>query len=189
MKLLLSQRILCTPYNHTPCQSHICRVLQHVCLAVTCHLHFWQNDQDLSCYCNTMGDTEIRVSTERWPWRRKLSCHSCPDPNLQPFNRESSALITELSLLPIFVPYTLMLQSFPCSVLFIRHMHAQTPMLQPLNPCFCTFSDFSPNLDQSPLSHQPIYDGGKAPPPNSELLTNMAFALLLLNVHGGEMAY
>ena len=26
-------------------QSHIHRV--HVCLAVTCHLHFWQNDQDL----------------------------------------------------------------------------------------------------------------------------------------------
>ena len=24
---------------------HICMV--HVCLAVTCHLHFWQNDQDL----------------------------------------------------------------------------------------------------------------------------------------------
>ena len=67
MKLLLSQRIMCTPYNYTPCQSHICRVLQHVCLAVTCHLHFWQNDQALSCYCNTMGDTEIRVSTESWP--------------------------------------------------------------------------------------------------------------------------
>ena len=35
--------------HHTTChhfmQSHICRV--HVCLAVTCHLHFWQNDQDL----------------------------------------------------------------------------------------------------------------------------------------------
>ena len=28
-------------------QSHIGRV--YVCLAVTCHLHFWQNDQDLLC--------------------------------------------------------------------------------------------------------------------------------------------
>ena len=45
MKLLPSQHILCTPYNHAPChfmQSHIHKV--HTCLAVTCHLHFWQND-------------------------------------------------------------------------------------------------------------------------------------------------
>ena len=35
-KLLPSQRVQCTPY------SHIHKV--HVCLAVTCQLHFWQND-------------------------------------------------------------------------------------------------------------------------------------------------
>ena len=43
-----SWRILCTPYNHAPChfmQSHIRKV--YVCLAVTCHLHFWQNDRGL----------------------------------------------------------------------------------------------------------------------------------------------
>ena len=48
MKLLPSQRVLCTPYNHAPChfmQSHIPKV--YACLAVTCHLHFWQNDQCL----------------------------------------------------------------------------------------------------------------------------------------------
>ena len=48
MNLLPSQCILCTPYNHAPChfmQSHIRKV--YVCLAVTCHLHFWQNDRDL----------------------------------------------------------------------------------------------------------------------------------------------
>ena len=48
MKLLPSQCILCTPYNHAPCclmQSHICKV--YACLAATCHLHFWQNDWDL----------------------------------------------------------------------------------------------------------------------------------------------
>ena len=48
MKLLLSQHILCTTYNHAPChfmQSHIHTV--HAYLAVTCHLHFRQNDQDL----------------------------------------------------------------------------------------------------------------------------------------------
>ena len=41
-------QILCMPYNHAPChfmQSHIRKV--YACLAVTCHLHFWQNDQDL----------------------------------------------------------------------------------------------------------------------------------------------
>ena len=50
VKLLPSRRVLCAPYNHAPChlmQSHIRRVW--TCLAVTCHLHFWQNDQDLLC--------------------------------------------------------------------------------------------------------------------------------------------
>ena len=35
-------------YTIQPChimQSHICKV--YACLAVTCHLHFWQNDRDL----------------------------------------------------------------------------------------------------------------------------------------------
>ena len=41
-------QFLCTPYNHAPChfmQSHIRK--ECACLAVTCHLHFWQNDRDL----------------------------------------------------------------------------------------------------------------------------------------------
>ena len=44
----VSAQVLSTPYNHAPCyfmQSHTCKV--HACLAVTCHLHFWQNDRDL----------------------------------------------------------------------------------------------------------------------------------------------
>ena len=48
MNLLPSRRVLCTPYNHAPChfmQSHMCKV--YACLAVTCHLHFWQDDRDL----------------------------------------------------------------------------------------------------------------------------------------------
>ena len=49
MKPLPSRRVLCTPYNdHAPChfmQSHIRKV--YTCLAVTCHLHFWQNDRHL----------------------------------------------------------------------------------------------------------------------------------------------
>ena len=45
---VVSAQVLCTPYNHAPChfkQSHIRKV--YACLAVTCHLHFWQNDRDL----------------------------------------------------------------------------------------------------------------------------------------------
>ena len=41
-------QVLCTPYNHAPChfmQSHIRKL--YACWAVTCHLHFWQNDWDL----------------------------------------------------------------------------------------------------------------------------------------------
>ena len=48
MKLLPYRRVLCTPYNYAPChftQSHIREV--HACLAVTCHLHLWQNDRGL----------------------------------------------------------------------------------------------------------------------------------------------
>ena len=44
----VSARILCTPYNHAPShfmQNRIRKV--YVCLAVTCHLHFWQTDLDL----------------------------------------------------------------------------------------------------------------------------------------------
>ena len=44
----ISAQVLCTPYNHAPChfmQSHIRKV--YACLAVTCHLSFWQNDRDL----------------------------------------------------------------------------------------------------------------------------------------------
>ena len=44
----VSEQVLCTPYNHAPChfmQSHIHKV--YACSAVTCHLHFWQNDRDL----------------------------------------------------------------------------------------------------------------------------------------------
>ena len=47
---LPSRRVQCTSYNHAPyhfMQSHIRKV--HACLAVTCHLHFWQDDQDLLC--------------------------------------------------------------------------------------------------------------------------------------------
>ena len=93
--------VLCTPYNHAPChfmQSHMRKV--YACLAVACYLHFWQNDRDLlhvTAVTRGGADTEIRVSTESWPWRRKFSRRSCRDSNPRLFNLESGALTTELS--------------------------------------------------------------------------------------------
>ena len=80
-------------------KSHIRKVYAY--LAVTCHLHFlaeWPGF--FTCYCGNTGggtDTEIRVSTESRPWRRKFSRRSSRDSNPRPFNHESGALTTELS--------------------------------------------------------------------------------------------
>ena len=97
-----SRRVLCTPYNHAPChfmQSHIRKV--SACLAVTCHLRLWQNDRGLlRATAVTRGWTEIRVSTESWPWRRKFSRRSSRDSNPRPFDHEFGPLTTELSPLP-----------------------------------------------------------------------------------------
>ena len=43
-------------------QSHIRKV--YVCLAVTCHLYFWQKEQDLLCakYCGNTGVEQILKS-------------------------------------------------------------------------------------------------------------------------------
>ena len=84
-------------------KSHIRKV--YACLAVTCHLHFWQNDRDfLRATVVTRGWNgyrKIRVSTESRPWRRKFSRRSSRDSNPRPFNHESGALTTELSPPPI----------------------------------------------------------------------------------------
>ena len=68
-------------------QSHIGRM--YSCLAVTCHLHFWQNDRGLlRATCGNTGVERILkwVSTESWPWRRKFSCCSCQESNPWPFH-------------------------------------------------------------------------------------------------------
>ena len=60
-------QVLCTPYNHAPChfmQSHIRK--ECACLAVTCHLHFWQNDRDL---------LRATALTRRWNGYRNKSQH------------------------------------------------------------------------------------------------------------------
>ena len=66
-KLLPSRRVLCTPYNHAPwhfMQSHIRKV--YACLAVTCHLRFWQNDRGL---------LRATVVTRGWNGYRNKSQH------------------------------------------------------------------------------------------------------------------
>ena len=65
----VSARILCTPHSHAPVYSVTsvgvlyCLRRVHVCLAVTCHLPFWQNDWDLYVHRGDT-DTEIKVGTE-----------------------------------------------------------------------------------------------------------------------------
>ena len=102
IKLLPSRRVLCVPYNYAPChftQSHIRKV--HACLAVTCHLHFWQNDRGLlRATAVTRGWNGYRNKSQHRPWRRKFPDRSCRDSNPQPFDHESCALTTELSPLP-----------------------------------------------------------------------------------------
>ena len=67
----------------------------YACLGVTCHLHFWQNNQGILCATAvTKGRNRhrIRVSTQSWLWRRKFSCRSCLGLNSQPFDYESGTL-------------------------------------------------------------------------------------------------
>ena len=63
----VSAQSLCTPYNHAPyhfMQSHIRKV--HACLAVTCYLHFWHNDQGL---------LHVSAVTRGWNGYRNKSQH------------------------------------------------------------------------------------------------------------------
>ena len=79
--------------------------MTHVYLAVTCHLHFWQNDWGLlHAIVVTRGWNRYRKSQHRkLPWRTKFSHRSCRESNSEPFDHESAALsflTTELSPLP-----------------------------------------------------------------------------------------
>ena len=72
----------------------------HVCLAVTCHMHFGSMIMIFQVLLQWhMGetDTEIRVSTESWPWGRKLSCHFCWDWKPGTFRSWIRCSTTELS--------------------------------------------------------------------------------------------
>ena len=77
----VSAQVLCTPYNHAPChfmQSYIRKV--YACLAVTCHLNFWQNDRDLlraTAVTRRWNGYRNKVSTESRPRKRKFSSRFC----------------------------------------------------------------------------------------------------------------
>ena len=83
MKLLPSGRVLCTPYKHAPChfmQSHIRKV--YACLAVNCHLHFWQKDRGLlRATAVTRGWNGYRNKSQH----RKLTMEKILPPLLQGF--------------------------------------------------------------------------------------------------------
>ena len=76
----LSSHSVYSVYTIQPCTSLQCQFIWsyirrvHLYLAVTWHLHFWQNGWDLlhATVVHRGGtDTEIiRVNTESWPWRR-----------------------------------------------------------------------------------------------------------------------
>ena len=81
VKPLVSAHILCTPYNHAMVYSVTlfeATYLGCMCVkTVTHHLPFWQKDHNILHILWKDGggmDTEIRVSRESWPWRRKISC-------------------------------------------------------------------------------------------------------------------
>ena len=103
----VSAQVLCTPYNHAPChfmQSHIRKV--YACLAVTCHLHFWQNDRDL-----------LRATAVTWRWngyrnksqRRKSTLDKKILPPLQQ-GFEPAAFQSRVRLSPYFCSVLLWLQ-------------------------------------------------------------------------------
>ena len=96
VKLLPSRRVLSTAFNHAPChfmQNHI-RKMQ-ACLAVTCHLHFWQND---------LGLLRSAAVTRGWngyqnkSQHRKLTLEKIKF-SLQPFDHGSGTLTLSPSLL------------------------------------------------------------------------------------------
>ena len=110
MKLLPSRRNLCTPCNYAPCHvtSFEATYVRCVCVLPPALLH---NDRDLlHATAVTQGwdryqnKSQHIKQTHSWPWRTKFAPHSCWDSNLWPFDHESSALTTELSLLPIQCP-------------------------------------------------------------------------------------
>ena len=76
----------------------MCRV--HACLAVTCHLHFRQNDRDLlraTAVTRGATDTEIRLSTEEAdPGEDHSPAAPAKTQTRHLFDHESGAVTTKL---------------------------------------------------------------------------------------------
>ena len=87
------EHILCKPYNHAQwnfTHSYIHRV--HVCLAITGHLHFWQNNQDL-----------LRATgVERIPKQQSAQKADLGEEHLSP--RTHNLSITSQAQLPLSCP-------------------------------------------------------------------------------------
>ena len=79
-----------------------------VCLAVTCHLHLWQNDRDLlRATAVTRGWNLYRNKSQHrklTPEKKIISRRSCRDSNPKPFDHEPGAVTTELPQLPTARP-------------------------------------------------------------------------------------
>ena len=74
-----------------------------MCLAVTCHLHFWQNDWDLlraTAVIRGWNGYRNKSQHRKLTPEKKISRRSCRDSNPGPFDHESDTLTTELSQLP-----------------------------------------------------------------------------------------
>ena len=78
-------------YTIQLCTTLRCHFIRsNVYLVVTYHLHLWQNDRDM--FYGSGTDTEIRVSTDSWHRRTKISRRFCWDLNPRPLDHESGAL-------------------------------------------------------------------------------------------------
>ena len=87
----ISVQVLRTLYNRAPChfmQSHMRKV--YVCLAVTCHLHFWQNDRDLlyaTAVTRGWNGYWNKSQHRKLTLEKKILHRSCMDLNPQCSNR------------------------------------------------------------------------------------------------------
>ena len=92
-------------------QSHIRKV--YACLAVACHLHFWQNDRDLlraTPVKRGWNGYRSKSQHRKLTLEKKFSRRSCRDSNPQHFDHGSGALTTELS--PLSVVHSLNKSNF-----------------------------------------------------------------------------
>ena len=125
------------PGQHSqPTPTWLGRARVNVCLGVTCHLHFWQNDWGL-LHANAVtwkkNGQQTGVSTESQLWRRKLSSHSCQHLNLQLLDHESSVLMVAFPYMPCLTIHSLPACFFFLIIFFKVEIssHTQIPLFRP----------------------------------------------------------